>query len=89
MRIFPKSDFVEISSPSHSVFKFVENRFWKWINQGYGERKEMYFGDPEFGGGIYDKKGAIQQAIENALDEANETGSPVSLFHFDLEAAFE
>ena len=89
MKIFPNSNFSQISSVSHPVFKYVENRFHSWIKRASKDHKEMYYGEPEFGGGCFEQKGAIRDAISNALDEANETGKPVNLIGFDLECAFE
>ncbi len=85
MKIYPNSNFQQISAVSSPVFHYVEKKFNEWIESGRFERKEMYFSEDA----INDKKGAIQGAIENALEEANETGKPVELSKFDIEAAFE
>jgi len=85
MKVYPNSNFTKLSSSSHPVFKFVESRFWYWINSAPRDVRDMYFSEDA----INDKKGAIQGAIENAIEEANESGKPVDLVKFDLEVAFE
>ncbi len=85
MFVYPNSNISQITSISHPIFKYVEQKFWQWIDCARHEIKDMYFSEDA----IYDKKGAIIQAIENALEEAVESGKPVNLSNFDLAAAFE
>lgn len=85
MMISPNSNIAQITSVSHPIFKYVEQKFWNWIEAAPHERKDMYFSEDA----IYDKKAAIVQAIENALEEAVEVGRPVNLGNCDLAAAFE
>lgn len=87
MKVYPNSQIDQLSSPSHPVFQYIENKFWNWIESSNpaSEYKEMYFGEDA----IFEKRGAIVGAIENALDEANESGKPVDLSRFDIECAFE
>lgn len=85
MKIYPNTEMRQIASVLSPVFRYVEKKFNEWIESGNCDRKEMYFSEDA----IYDKHRAIYQAIENALEEANETGKPVELSKFDIEAAFE
>lgn len=85
MMISPNSNIAQITSVSHPIFKYVEQKFWAWIESAPHEVKDMYFSEDA----INDKKGAIIQAIENALEEAIEIGKPVNLANCDLAAAFE
>ena len=92
MKVFPNSSISQIGNSSHPVFKFVESKFWNWFkfNTQPGapmgrDIHDMYFSDDA----IYEVRGAVQQAIENAIEEANETGKPVELSTFDIECAFE
>lgn len=84
--IFPNADLSEISRMSHPIFQRVEKHFWEWIESSHpaAEYREKYFGDDA----IYTKRGAIEQAIEAALDEANEEKKPVRLSEFDFDAIF-
>lgn len=86
MKVYPNSDSQKLSSLDHPVFLAVENEFHNWIdNSNPGmEYEEMYFGSDA----IYTKKGAIQGAIEEMIDEANETGKPVLVSSFDFDAVF-
>lgn len=85
MKVYPNSQISQLSSPSHPVFQYVERKFWNWIESAPKDVKDMYFSEDA----IYDKRGAIVGAIENAVEEANEEGKPVDLAIFDLECAFE
>lgn len=85
MKIYPNANVAQLSSPSHPVFQYIEQRFWKWIDSAPHDVKDMYFSEDA----IYEKKGAIIGAIENAVEEANETGKPVILANADIECAFE
>lgn len=72
------------------VFQYVENQFNSWIKASNpaAEYKDKYFGDPELGGGIASKRGAIVDAIEAAITEADETGKAVDMRKFDYDAIF-
>ena len=85
MKVYPNSSIGQLSSPSHPVFQYIEQRFWRWIECASHDVKDMYFSEDA----IYEKKGAIIQAIENVIEEANETGKPVILANADIECAFE
>ena len=85
MKIYPNSSLSQLSSSSHPVFQYVEQRFWKWIDSAPHDVKDMYFSEDA----IYEKKGAIIGAIENAIEEANEAGKPIILSECDIEAAFD
>jgi hypothetical protein len=86
MLIYPNSNLTALGNVAHVVFQFIETQFHNWIESSNpaNEYKEMYFGDEA----IYTKKGAIRQAIETAIDEANETGKPVDMKRFDYDAVF-
>jgi hypothetical protein len=86
MKLFPNSDLSTILSTSHPIFLFVEKQFWTWLENSNPamEYKEMYFSEDA----IYTKHGAIQEAIESALDEAIEESKPVDLASFDYDAIF-
>lgn len=92
MKVYPNSDFYQLGSPSHPVFKFVERAFWTWFEKYTGpgapcgrDIYDMYLSDDA----IYSVRGAITQAIENAIEAANEDNRPIDLSTFDIEAAFE
>lgn len=86
MRIYPNSDLSNVTQKEDRIYKYVRGRFQHWINHPQrSEFRDMYYGDEK----VYDSSDAIAQAIEAALDEANETGRPVNLTTFDLEASFE
>ncbi len=87
MRIFPNQTLEQLNSFDHPVFQYVEKRFDDWIENSNpaSENDEKYFGEDA----IYTKRGAIEQALENLIDEAQETGKPVDVTKFDLECAFE
>jgi hypothetical protein len=85
MKIYPNSDAFQLTAPSHPIFQYVEKRFWNWINGAPRDVREMYFSEDA----IYEKKGAIQGAIENAIEAANEENKPIDLRTFDIECAFE
>jgi hypothetical protein len=95
MTVYPNSNLSQISSPSHAVFQYVEKKFDEWFEHntqpGAPMGKDiqgMYYGEADQPA-IYSKKGAIQQAIENAIDQANEDNKPVLLSSFGIECAFE
>lgn len=75
----------------HLVFKYVENVFHQWMNDNRKrgdslEYYEKYFGEER----IYDKRGAIDQAIQNCLEALEEEGLVWGyLYQMDLECAFE
>lgn len=85
MIVYPKSSLSQIGNVGHPVFKYVEGRFNSWISKAPKDMKDMYYSEDR----INSVKGAIQQAIENAIEQADETGKPVYLSGFDLECAFE
>lgn len=85
MQVYPNSTLSQIGNISHPVFKYVEGRFQSWISKAPKDVKDMYYSEDR----IYTVKGAIRQAIENAMEQADETGKPVYLSSFDLECAFE
>jgi hypothetical protein len=86
MKVFPNSILADLASVSSPVFQYVEKKFWDWIDSSNpaSEYREMYFGDDA----IYTKKGAIVGAIEAALELAVEENKPVSLHDFDYDAVF-
>ncbi len=87
MKLYPNQDQAVITNPAHPIFKFVESEFNTWIDGSNpaSEYKEQYFGDEA----ILDKRGAIEDAINSALEQANEDQKPVDLGKFDLAASFE
>lgn len=86
MKVYPNSDVFVITNINHPIFKFIEKKFYEWIESSNPahEYHEQYFGEDA----VADKKGAIQGAIESALEEANETQKPVNLVSFDFDAVF-
>ena len=86
MLIYPNSNQSNLSDTSHPVFLAVEKEFWGWLESSNpaNEYEEMYFGDDA----IYTKKGAIIGAIEEMINEANETNKPVLVSTFDFDAIF-
>ena len=86
MYVYPNTNILEISNPSHVIFKAVEKQFWQWLEDSNpaSENEEKYFGDDA----IYDKLGAIEGAIEELINEANEENNPVLINTFDFDAVF-
>jgi hypothetical protein len=86
MYLYPNSNILEISNPSHPVFLEVEREFWAWLESSNpaNQYEEMYFSDDA----IYTKRGAIIGAIEELLNEAQETNKPVLIKTFDFDAVF-
>lgn len=86
LRVFPNQSAADFHK-GHSVWLFVQAVFNNWLNLHAGndpEIAEMYFGPDA----VYEASGAIEQAIENAIEEADQTQKPVYLFEFDLDSAF-
>lgn len=87
MKIYPNQKNFE------KVEKYVEKRFNQWFEHNTqpsapGDYEAMYYG--EFGQEpIYSKADAIAQAIEEMINEAEQTGQPVNVRKFDIEASFE
>lgn len=95
MYVYPNSNLSQISSLSHPIFQAVEKRFNEWFDHNtqpgapMGKDIEgMYYGECDQPV-IYSKKGAIRQAIEEMQIEAEETGKPILISSFDVEASFE
>ena len=95
MKIYPNSDIATIAAVGHPVFLFVENLFNEWYDHNtqpgapMGKDIEgMYNGDADQPA-IYSKNGAIIQAIEEMIDEADKTQMPVNISLFDVDACFE
>lgn len=86
MKIYPNSDYDQISATDHPIFLAVENEFWAWLKSSNPamEYEDMYFSEDA----IYDKKSAIRGAIEEMLSEANEINKPVLIKTFDFDAVF-
>jgi hypothetical protein len=83
MKVFPNQG-TNIGT-SHPIFLYVEKRFFQWIERAPQDVKDMYYSEDA----IYDKRGAIEQAIDNAIEAAKEANAPVDLRTFDIECAFE
>lgn len=92
MKIYPNTN-SEVFNTLHPVYKFVVNEFDNWINDSNpaSEYKDKYFGSfEELQGDSYlDYKVAVSDAIQEAINEANETGKPVDLKYFDFAAIFQ
>lgn len=86
MLIYSNANYETMANPSHPVFIAVEKEFWAWLEQSNpaNEYEEKYFGEES----IVNKRGAIEQAIEEMIDLANEDGTPVSIKSFDFDAVF-
>jgi hypothetical protein len=86
MNIYPNTNYSEVSRVDHPIFQAVENEFNNWIDNSNPalEYHEQYFSDEA----IYSKKQAIQGAISEMIDEAQETGAPVKISSFDFDAVF-
>ena len=86
MKVYPKSNYEMLSALDHPIFLAVEKEFWQWIESSNpaNEYEEMYFGDDA----IYNKQSAIKGAIEEMINEADETGKPVLISSFDFDAIF-
>lgn len=87
MTIYPNTNYETAARLDSAIFAAVENEFNNWIESSNpaNEYDEMYFGEDS----IYTKKGAIRQAIEELIAEADETQKPVSFKHFDFDAIFQ
>lgn len=88
MYVYPNSDYFQLSAPSHPVFKAVEKRFDDWFDNSPSWIQETYVGWGMDEPPVFSKKGAIRQAIENLIEEADESGKPVKIGTFDIECAF-
>lgn len=94
MKAYPNTDLSSITT-SHPLFKAVEQQFDEWYNHntqpGAPLAKDIkgcyygYFDEPA----CFSKVGAIEQAIEEMINEADETGKPVSVNTFDFDAVFQ
>ena len=86
MKVYPNSNLLTLCNPSHPVFLAVEKEFWDWIDSTNPaqEYEAMYFSDEA----IFNKRGAIEQAIEDMINEANEENKPVIVARFDFDAVF-
>lgn len=73
-------------SPASPVFQAVEKEFDAWIegSNPANEYQEKYFGDES----IYTKRGAIEQAIVEMHEQADDTGENVYIKDFDFDAIF-
>ena len=87
MLIYPNTNYQTAAKLDSPIFLAVEKEFWAWFENTNpaSEYEEMYFGDEA----IYSKKGAILQAIEEMIDEADTTGKPVNLKTFDIDGIFQ
>lgn len=85
-KIYPDQRLSAMLVSSHPVFQFVEKKFNDWIDYNASDdQKDMYFSEDA----IFTKKGAIQQAIEAAHEEATEEKRPVCMESFDYAAIFQ
>ncbi len=86
MYIYPNAVYGTMANPSHPVFQAVEAEFWKWLESSNPamEYEAMYFSDEA----VCNKRGAIEQAIEEMINEANEEGKAVLVRTFDFDAIF-
>ena len=81
-------DFKALRNPKTLLFKFVEARFNRWLEESSAndwEIRLMYEGDEA----IYDRRGAIEQALEEAAGLADETGQPVAMHTFDFDSIWQ
>ncbi len=87
MYVYPNANYSNLMKLDSPVFLAVEKEFWAWLESTNpaNEYEEMYFGEDA----IYDKKQAIQSAIDEMLNEADETGKPVLVSTFDFDAVFK
>lgn len=84
--VYPDSDH-RLRHELHPVFKYVEAAFWTWYRRE--KERDPLIDEAWFGAGAaYDKRGAIEAAIDNAVELADETRRPVYLHTADLTAAF-
>lgn len=77
-------DFRSLWNVQTPLWKFVEALFDRWLTERSGhdwDVRAMYEGPDA----IYDRRGAIQQALEEASNYADETGTAVALHTFDLD----
>lgn len=89
MNVYPNSNISALTDPSHPVYKAVESEFDHWFDAQPGYRQDPYQGWGEDEPPVQNKSGAIFDAIEAMIDEANETGSPVKISAFDVYALFQ
>lgn len=87
MFVYPNQTIEQLNSFENPVFQHIEKQFDEWLKHSNPamEYEEKYYGDEA----IYTKRGAIAQAIENLIEEANESNKPVNVKTFDIECAFE
>lgn len=88
MKIFPAADLDQLTDPAHPVFKAVEKEFNDWYDDAPSYQREAYEGygdDPP----PCNKRGAIEDAIEGMIDEANATGKPVTVSLYDTAQHFQ
>lgn len=81
-------DFKALRNPKTTLFKFVETLFNRWLEENSAndwEIKLMYEGDEA----IYDRRGAIEQALEEAAGLADETGQPVAMHAVDFDSIWQ
>lgn len=88
MKIY-NSNISEAMKTSSPVFKAVENEFNNWMDNSNPamEYADMYFSEDA----IYDKKGAIQSAIEQIFEVMEENNLPFIYLNdsrLDLDCAF-
>jgi len=86
MKVYPTASLENLNSSGHPVFKFIEKKFFDWIEATPpgAEYQEKYFGEEA----IYSLRGAVEQAIEAVIEEAKEENAPVDLEAFDFDAVF-
>lgn len=86
MKIYPNTSILQVSETGSAIFLFVENKFNQWLKASNpaNEYEEKYFGEEA----IASRKGAIVDALEAAITEADETGKPVDMGRFDYDAVF-
>lgn len=87
MLVYPNNTLQQLNSYSNPIFQYIEKRFDAWIKDSNPamEYEEKYYGEDA----IYTKRGAIEQAIENLIEEAYERCTAINVATFDIEAAFE
>lgn len=87
--LYPNMDIMQCMNVHHFVFKYVEAMFEEWFSYQSKDTHQCYLGWGEDEPAAFERKGAIRQAIEDMFEEMQETGKPVHVHSFDVEAAFQ
>lgn len=88
MKVYPNSDLAEIADTAHPIFKVVEKEFNDWFEAAPSWHTEAYE-EQDDNGPMCSKKGAIEDAIEGMINEADGEGKPVDISKYDLIQHFQ